>query len=281
MNWFESYSTLEYNFVPKHEGIRNIKNFYQKMKVENTDYYINTKSLPISDYLEDSVLEPKDFELKNMLNQYLIICKDKLSGFDNEFIQYPNNILVCITKDKVFWDDIFTLKNIIYINYSKLIEIFYKKETDYHSVSEVYITDNGIYDMEMIKQLFKSIIYISMYKNLDSWIKKITLELNCDILYKNNINWDSDSQINLFQNPNTDFASEFFIITYSHDNKTWVTLDIIEPSLTKYQPYITSALFEIEYKNGKLFLTRTNTPTNFSGNPFVDFVEKIVNIFFV
>lgn len=281
MNWFESYSTLEYNFIPKHEGTKNIKNFYQKMKADNIDYYINTKSLPISDYLDISVLEPKDFELKNMLNQYLIICKEKLSGFDNEFVKYPNNISVCITEDKVFWDDIFTLKNIIYINYSKFIEVYFKKETDYNSVSEVYITENGIYDMELIKQLFKSILYISMYNNIDSWIKKITLELNCDILYKNNINWASDSQINLFQNPNTDFISEFFIITYSNDNKTWVTLDIIEPTLTKYQPYITTILFEIEFKDGKLSLTRTNTPTSFSGNPFVDFVEKITNIFFV
>lgn len=281
MNWFESFSTLEYNYVPKQEGIRNIKNFYQKMKTDNIDYYINTKSLSIADYLDNTIIEPKDFELKNMLNQYLIMCKEKLSGFDNEFIKYPNNILVCMTKDKVYWDDVFTLKNIIYINYSKLVEIFYKKETDYNSVSEVYITENGIYDMELVKQLFKSIIYTSMYNNLDTWIKKITLQLNCDILYKNNITWESDSQINLFQNPNTDFISEFFIITYSNDNKTLVTLDTIEPTLTKYQPYITSILFEIEFKDGKLILTKANAPINFSGNPFVDFVEKIVNIFFV
>jgi hypothetical protein len=57
------------------------------------------------------ILEPKDFELKNMLNQYLIMCKEKLSSFNNEFIKYPNNILVCITNDKVYWDNIFALKS--------------------------------------------------------------------------------------------------------------------------------------------------------------------------
>jgi len=280
MNWFETYDKLEYNLISKKEGINVIKKFYQKMKVDDINYYLNTNLIKVSDYIENAIIEPKDFELSNLLNSYFKICKEKLFNLNNKLINFKK-INICITKEKVYWDDIFTLGNIIFINYPILIEIFYKSEINYNSLSEVFVTDQGIYDIDLIKKLFKSMLFIGINNNLESWKDYISMQFNCDVLYKNDITYQFKPDVKTFLNPNTNFASDIFFISYSDDNKTFITLDIIHPSTMKYQPYIDPISFDVKLIDNIFIFEKCDNPITFTSNPFVDLVERITNIIFV
>lgn len=273
---YKNSSVPEYNLASKQTGLSVLKKFYQKINVQDIDYYINIKSYKINEYLESSIIESKDVELTNMINSYVNLCKIKFGSIQNNLLVFPPNINVCFTYDKVYWDNIFTIDNIIYCNYEYVKKIFLKTEySDYKKVSEVYIKDNQIYDLELIKQLFSSIMYISIYNNILPWLNQITNNLGIGFLEKNNFDIKLNPNYTVYSNPNTHYLDNFYLMV-NVENKDNIIFNIIENSKYKYDPYISNIRFELD--DSRILLNPKYT--NISADPITMIVEKICQITF-
>ncbi len=272
---------LNYELIGKDQSINAIKNFYQKVGINYIEYYINVEISELHDYFENAFVEPENVELSNLIDSYITICKNKFESVSNDLLIYPSNIKVCVTKDNLYSDNIFTLEDIIFIKYELLINVFKSTEGP-ESKSKCYqgtIINGNLYDNELLSDIFESILFISIRNNLDNWLKYFTLKFNCDILYKSNIDFRFESLPEHYLSPNTDYLYDFFILTYS-ENKTYTLMDIIENTEYKYQPYIGTNAYEISIRKDQMVFTKINKQINFSSNPFDDFVKKMTAIIF-
>ncbi len=274
---YKNSSALEYNLASKQTGLSVLKKFYQKINVQDIDYYINIKSCKINEYLESSIIESKDVELTNMINSYVNLCKIKFCSIQNNLLVFPHNLNVCFTDDKVYWDNIFTIDNIIYCNYEYIKDIFLKTEySDYKKVSEVYIKDNQIYDLELIKQLFRSITYISIYNNILPWLNQITNNLGIWFMEKNNLDIKLNPNHIIYLNPNTHYLDNFYLMT-NVENKDNIIFNLIEKSNYKFNPYISSVRFELDDNQ----ILSNPKYSNIPANPIVLLVDKICSMTFL
>lgn len=279
MNRFEDYKKFAYTFAPTNYAFNLIKKFYSQMNVSELDYYINSRSISISEYLSNGIIESKDFELSNLLNYYMLACEDSMKNLNAEFIFFPLNVQVCITKYKFYLDDVFSLGNVIFITEELLIKVFHLTEKDYRNVNEVYIQNKNIYDKDFISKLFSSLLFVCVGQNLSTWMQKINERLQFDIIYKSESSIKFDKNDIIFRNPNTEFASGFYMST-SSNSKKYITLDTIYQTECKYHPFIEPTLFEVEILDGKMILHQSLSKTDISGNIFVSFIEKITKIIF-
>ncbi len=270
----------EYNLTSKLDGIAKLENFYKKINTSELEYYINVKPNKISSYINSSIIEPKDVELTRMINSYITICKKKFNLIQNNLLTFPSNICVSFTEKKVYWDNIFTIDNIIFINYDYLKEIFVKTDnSDYKSVSEVYIIDNEVYDLELLKQIFMSIIYISMCNNIDLWLEQIKNNLGIIPIHKNNLNIKLDTRYIIYTNPNTHYLDNFYFGTMIQ-NKENILFNLIHKSQCKFNPYIENVRFNLDELKESPDTTKPLYST-ISADPISTIVQKICQITFL
>ncbi len=281
MNRFKEYKKFEYTFAPTDYALSLIKKFYLQMNTSELDYYLNTKSENVVQYLANGIMEPKDFELGNLLNYYILVCENSMKNLNAEYIKFPINTQVCITKYKLYLDDIFSLGNIIFITEESLIRLYYLNEKDYNKISEVLFYEDKIYDKEFASKLFSSLLYVCVGQNLSTWMEKIYEKFEFDIIFKSESSIKLDKNITVFRNPNTEFASNFYMRT-NFNGKKYITLDVIFPTQCKYNPYIEPTLFEVETLDGKLIFKKLNNMDNkssYSGFLYISFLITFLKFF--
>ncbi len=285
MNRFKDYKNLVYTFAPTDHALALIKKFYLQMNASELDYYLNTKSENVEQHLANGIVEQKDFELGNLLNYYILACENSMKNLNAEYIKFPVNTQVCITKYKFYLDDIFSLGNVIFITEESLIKLYYMSVKDYNKISEVLIHEDKIYDKEFASKLFSSLLYICQGQNLSAWMEKIYEKFEFDIIFKSESSIRLDKNITVYRNPNTEFASNFYMRT-NFNGKKYITLDVIFPTECKYNPYVEPTLFEVETLDGKLIFKKLHKNQeneayqNMTGNIFVKFVERITSLIF-
>ena len=108
------------NYVLKDDAVKKLNNYFKTIEKEEIGYYIKTENI-------EKYIFTNTFNFSNILKKYIIIVNELLeTNFNNElFLLNDENKKwnICIVKDEIFFENIFVLENIIFIRFSKIIEI--------------------------------------------------------------------------------------------------------------------------------------------------------------
>jgi len=276
---------LNYEIISKEESKNNIINYFKNLDHNKLSYYINT-ILPtdIVNFVEENIYDEEDIELSYFLNEYIILAISKYRTLRRPI--YDQNILnsikISFITDLIYFEDIFVLDDVIYINYSYIKRVFELVEyTGYKNMDQVYIYNNKVYDKNLLKQLLKSLIYILQNKNSNTWIREIYERYRYFLIDKDEI-----KSIEILDKILLDINTSFLdnkIVVYEFNNKLYCNLRmIVSNSNCNYSPYYESILFELVYnindkENYKYYLIKSDKEYSFDENPFEYHANKITN----
>ena len=249
------------HIIPKNESLYKLIEYFKSIEREDIYYYINTNSKDIINFLELNIYDEDDIELFNIIQNHLKIALKTFSSLMNSIFKIDLNesIKISFITDLIYFEDIFVIKDVIYINYSYIKRVFFNlEENRYSSMNEVYIQNNNKYDKELIKLLFQNLIFLSQNKNYNLWIdyilqnyKEIKM-IDIDRLLLNN---------KLIKNPSTSVINNKIFI-FKINNKYYCSLNIII-SNKSYSPYYEGKIFEINEKYSLVEVTEDyNVPSN-------------------
>ena len=154
----------EYNFnlITKINGHNNLINFFKK-NIPTTEFgYYIMKNQDINDY----IIDPEDSELNHIINEHIEIILKYINLLNNKnnLFNLPNSLKISFIKDELFFDNSFAINDILYVNYNKLINVFYTKEDINDVVKDIppymMLYEDYIIDIFLYKSLYKSIIHI-------------------------------------------------------------------------------------------------------------------------
>ena len=270
---------IKYNIISKKDSLSKLIEYFKNMDTEDIYYYINSSSKDIISFLESNIYEKDDIELINFvikhlkiaLNKYLILNK-------NLFTIDVNNINISFISDLIYFEDIFVIHDVIYINYLYIKRVFFNlEENKYSSMNEVYIHNNNIYDNELIKLLFKNLIFLSQNKNKDLWISHIIKNNNLSCIMSDITNFIIDYDI--IKNPSTSFTNDKIFI-FNINNKNYCSLNIIV-SNKGYSPYYDNKIYEINKNNhNKYELKEVEENYNIPSNLLEEIANSIQQLIF-
>jgi hypothetical protein len=181
------------NYISQDNVIIEIKKYINTLKEEEIEYYM------LSPDIEKYIFK-NTFNFKNLLKKYIIKINQLLNCYDSELFILDgckNNWNLCIINDGLFFEDIFVLKNIIFIRFSKIIDIVelrLKKELN----------------IDFIEKLMKSRIYVIQYYNFYKWIEHIENNNNCKIVKK--INFIQNNDFCILKDINISFMDNYYCI---------------------------------------------------------------------
>jgi len=276
---------LNYEIISKEESKNNIINYFKNLDHTKLSYYINT-NLPtdLVNFVEENIYDEEDIELSYFLNEYITLAINKYATlrrpiYDKNII---NSIKISFITDLIYFEDIFVLDDIIYINYSYIKRVFELVEyTGYKNMDQVYIYNNKVYDKNLLKRLLKSIIYILQNKNSTTWLIELSEKYRYFLIDKEEIN-SIEILDKILLDINTSFLDNK-IIVYEINNKLYCNLRIIvSNSYCNYSPYYENILFELIYNiddkgDNKYSLIKSDKNFQLDENPFEYHANKITN----
>jgi len=239
-----------YSLNTKEESIEILKSYFKKFNTDELKYYLDNKKKNINDFFKSNVYEPEEIEIPNLIDEHFKIVMEKVFYLTTPLNLQRGPIKLSFITSKIYCTDVFNIENNIFINYSYIINIFEKIEFNiYREVSQVYISNNKIYDMGFLKQLSESIYNILQYLNFDDWEDFISKKYNCVYIDLDNIKFKHDYII--FKNPNTFAITGNKIPLYwiNRDNKIYGVFNSIFSNLS-FSPYYETKVIELEYFNG-------------------------------
>ena len=239
----------------KPTSVQILKNYFQKIDIKELPYYLDIKSQPnIPDFLEKNVYEPDQIELTRLLKEHLDIVTEilpsdlKKSLFD-KFTQNNLQIKISFVTEHIYWSELFSIEDNIFISYPYLIMIFDRIElNDYKKVSEVYIKNDKIYDVELLKKISECVISVTQYFNQDYWIDLIGNQLGCEYVEKNKIHFSKKHKI--LHEPNSSFTYNYIPVYKLGKDKFFCAINYIY-SETSFCPYWNDCTIQLDYLNGE------------------------------
>jgi hypothetical protein len=268
---------IKCDIIPKNESLYKLIEYFKSIEGDNIYYYINTNSKDIISFLESNIYDKDDIELFNMVRNHLKIAFRTFSNLVNNIFKIDLNesIKISFITDLIYYEDIFVIKDVIYINYSYIKRVFFNlEENKYSSMNEVCIHNNNIYDNELIKLLFKNLIFLSQNKNKDLWISHIIKDNNLSCFISDIDNFIIDYDI--IKNPSTSFTNDKIFI-FNINNKNYCSLNVIV-SNKSYSPYYDNKIYEInKNNNNKYELKEVEEKYNIPSNLFEEIATGIIN----
>ena len=184
----------------------------------------------------------------------------------------------------IYWFEIFSIDNTLFITYPYLIEIFDRLESKIILSSyQFYIKDNKKYDIELLKKLTETIYCILQYQNQIKWFDVITTKYKCKYVDKIIIKFDENYKI--LREPNTNFIGNKIPIYWIKDNIFICVINLISSTIS-FSPYSEFKLILLLYDNGEYFQTNFNKQLenqiekkylNYEANPFLFKAKEITN----
>lgn len=277
----------------KQEGINVLSNYFRKINTTELNYYLdysNYESIPV--FFDLNIYEPEDINLKNLLQIHLMIVLSKIFELRNELNNIMNPIKISFKSDLIYWDNLFVIDNNIFISFKYLKKVFdsiqYNK---YQNMSEVYMENNKIYDLGLIKSLSNCIYSILTNLNENEWDDFISQKYNCLFIPKSVIKF-SNSYIFL-QNPNINYTKDKIAIYYLDSYNIYASFYSISSVTKSFSPYWEQKIIKLNYisKNNsyeevevldlnKYKMKSKSFINNLCPNPFEDKIIKLTNTLF-
>jgi len=240
-------------FNSKIEGIKILSEYFRKFQIKELKYYIENVDMSIPNFLQNNVYAPEDIELKNLFIKHLKIVIKKIICKNNElnFIREP--IKISFISDLIYWNNLFVIKNNIFVSLQYLIYVFESIEyNEYKNAEDIYIEDNEIYDIKLLKNISKCIYSILQNLNKNKWIKFIITKFNCEIVSLSNIRFIN--KYNILEEPNVECMYGNIIIYWIDSNNIYGTFNSICSTDNSFSPYCEQIIIKLSYnKNNNIY----------------------------
>lgn len=282
----------------KESSVLTLIDYFKKLDIKDLEYYLDLKTMKkiqskenMPEFIKKNVYEPEQIELTRLLGEHLELINVKLfeEFFQNMFTKNKMQIKISFLTENIYWTELFVITNTLYISYPYLIRVFDRLESnDYKKVSNVYIWNNKIYDMELLKKISESVISIIQYYNQNFWIELIENYYECKYIDKNKIHFKK--KYNILYEPNVSFIHEY-IPVYRLGNKFYCLINLICSHIS-FCPYWDIKLIGLRYFEGeyiedddeteinnivKSYGIEENIQKNFEPNPLGIFSQHISN----
>ena len=272
----------------KSKSVEILNKYFQKIKISELPYYLNIHNISslnqsVPKFIESNVYEPDDLdELISLVVEHLGYVIKKIFNHKNPLNSIDKPIGLSFVSGSIYWYEVFSIENTIFITYSYLIRKFNDLESNsYKSVEQVVIEkdndgNNLIYDAELLKKLSDSIYNVLQYYNKDLWIEFVKKENNCVFVDKNLIEFNSDYKILI--EPNTYFIQDLIPIYPIKYDKYICPINSIQSNVS-FTPYWNTIYILLEYVDGKYIETNYLNNHHFNElyepNPF-DYITKLI-----
>lgn len=264
----------------KEESINSLKSYFKKFNIDELDYYLgDKKEKNLNEFFKKNVYDPDEIEIPNLIEEHFRIVLKKVFYLTTPLNLKRSPIKLSFVSSNIYFTDVFNIDTNIFINYSYLINIFEKIEYNlYNSVSQVYIQDNKIYDMDLLKKISETIYNVLQHLNYDDWVNFISDKYDCILVDLDNVKFNREYKI--FKNPNTYglIGNKIPIYWINRTNKIYGVLNSICSNLS-YSPYYETKLIEFDYVNGTYIQISelSENKLNLSPDPYVSKANDITN----
>lgn len=236
-------------FNTKIESIGILTEYFRKFGVQELKYYlenINNLSLPF--FFSTNVYEPEDIELKNIFFSHLKIVIKKIFYIRTELNYNNGPINISFVSNSIHWDDIFVIGDNIFVSVQYLIKVFELIEyNDYKNTNDVYIEGNEIYDIELLKNLSKSIYSILQNLNQEAWNELIINKFGCSIIPISNIVFKN--KYNFLRESNVEYIQDKIIIYWLDSEHIYGTFNSICSYDYSFSPYWEQKIIRLSYNH--------------------------------
>ncbi len=268
-----------FRFNSKNETIDILKKYFQQFNPNELVYYLdNNNKIPIPQFLESNIYDPEDIELKNLFIEHFKIAYEKVFYLTTPLNISRSPINFSFITNSIYWSDLFVISNTIFISYSYLIKIFDKIENNnYTSISDIYIKENKIFDLDFLKKIAQCLFCIIQYLNFDYWEDFICDKYNCCFIEESEIKFKNKYKI--LQDPNYSFIQNKLTVYWLNSGKIYTVINSICSNLS-YSPYWEKKIIELKYNNGIYEEVDNNTKQikiNFESNPFESKAKQMTN----
>ena len=194
-----------YIFNSKIDTIKILKKYFQKFDPNELIYYLhNYNNDNIPTFLEKNTIDPIEIELNKLMEDHFIIVFKKIFYLTTPLNLIRGPIKLSFIKSSIYCSNLFAIDNTIFINYSFLENIFEKIEFNlYKEVKEVYVENNKIYDIELLKNMSICVYSVLQFLNQDIWYEFIQDKYRCVFVDITEIKFIK--QYTIFKNPNQNF----------------------------------------------------------------------------
>ena len=165
-------------------------------------------------------------------------------------------IKISFVSNSIHWDNLFVIYNNIFVSVQYLIKIFELIEyNEYKNTNDIYIKENKIYDIQLLKNISISIYSILQNLNKEAWNEFIVKKFNCliipisDIIFKN--------KYNLLRESNIEFIQNKIVIYWFDSGHIYGTFNLICSSDNSFSPYWEQKIISLSYNK------ENNTYTEF------------------
>ena len=266
-----------YDIITKEDTFDILTKYFKKFKSDDLNYYLNQYNNDIINFFNDNILDIEYYEIFELLNDHFKIAINKLNLYLKEDIFKDYKIKISFVTDLIYWKDMFVIEDIIYINYIFIENIFNSiNKRSYKSVHDIYMINDKIYDLSLLKLFSTCLIYIYQFNTKNLLFKKVELNNNYNYYFENKYNIKNINNKKILLNPNLSFLDDKIII-YIINKKLYCCLNIIITSKINYSPYYEETIFELIYKDGNYYLEDNNIDIKLYSEPFIDVSNKIIN----
>lgn len=234
-------------FNTKSDGIEILSEYFRKIEVQELKYYLeNNENLPIPIFFQTNVYEPEDVEFKNIFLKHLKIVMKKIFYITTKLNMNRESIHISFISNSIYWNNLFVIKNNIFVSLQYLISIFESIEYNkYTSVENVYINEDEIFDIKLLKNISKCVYSILQNLNLNTWIDFIVSKFNCEIVPLTNIIFKN--KYNFLREPNIEYMQNKIIIYWGDYKNIYGTFNSIYSKDKSFSPYWEQKIIKLSY----------------------------------
>ena len=225
------------------------------LKSTNIKFYISNTNINLSEYINFDHIT-----YHNLLSKYTEDIDNKLEYYNNdEKFNITTNWSYILFEDGLFFDNIFVIKNVMFIRRKLLNTLLYKNNLD----------------NEFLKELFHNRINVIFYTNFELWKPFIEENYLCKILYVKNYIIDDEKMI--YKNTKSSFLNDY-LITYSNINYTFINK--VVSTVLEYSPFYDKFLYKIQFDDNKIHLIKEEINDVSYIDPFDSIKENLINKYF-
>lgn len=232
----------------KSESIKILTKYFIKFGAQELKYYLDNGNLPIPNFFNTNVHEPEDVELKYLFLSHLAIVMKKIFNIRTELNYNGGPIKISFVSNSIHWDDLFVISNNIFVSVQYLIKVFELIEyNEYKNTNDVYIEENKIYDIKLLKNISKSIYSILQNLNQEAWNEFIVDKFGCLIIPLTNIIFKN--KYTLLREPNVEYMHDKIIVYWLDSEHIYGTFNSICSYEDSFSPYWEQKIIHLSYNH--------------------------------
>lgn len=262
-------------FNTKNEGIDILEKYFRKFSSHELWYYLEkSPKMSIKEFMNSNVYEPEDIELTNLFFSHLLVVIKKIFNLTTELNYIRGPIKISFISSSIHWKNLFVIDNNIFIKYQYLVRIFEHIEyNEYKTMDDVYIEDNKIFDMDLLKNISYSIYSILQNLNPDEWDEYISNKYGCTMVPIENIKFKSNYKI--IQEPNVNISQGKIPVYWLGPDNIYASFNSICSKDNSFCPYWEQQIIKLDYKNG-IYIETEQIDISKYKNKKNSFINKLV-----